>query len=446
MGLWGRKKPESLGLDQLMATAPGGYPERKRGAVARAAFWTAAVAAVAVSAGSLVAPAAVAISAAGNSAADFWDGLPSELPLETSLPQHTVLLDKEGREFARFYSENRIDIKLDQVSDVFLETLISTEDSRFYEHSGVDPYGVTRALVNNAFSTSTQGASTITQQLVQNILVNNARDAIEESVAVGDTYNAKIREARYAVELEKRLTKDEILTRYVNAVYFGNLAYGVEAAARIYFSTSAAKLNRAQSALLVGMLKGPAVYDPIKHPEAALQRRNVVINALRFRGVLTAEEAQKLSKAPLRIKRGSVPSSCGDSKYPFYCDMVREEILTDPAFGATAEERQDRLSRGGMTLTTALDPKAAKAAQQAVVKALGYGNRAALGIAAVEPGTGHIAAVAENRKWGSGKGRTEVVYAKQAFQVGSSMKPIVLATALSQGIPATTRLTANGPY
>jgi len=429
-----------------METAPRGYEERTRNVGSRGAFWIAAVAAVAVSAGSLAAPAALAISAAGRSAADLWDELPSELPLETSLPQHTVLLDKDGHEFARFYSENRIDVKLDQVSDTFLQTLINTEDVRFYEHRGVDPYGVTRALVNNALSTNTQGASTITQQLVQNILVNNARDATEESVAIGDTYNAKIREARYAVELEKRLTKDEILTRYVNAVYFGNLAYGVEAAARIYFRTTAAKLNRAQSALLVGMLKGPTVYDPVRHPEAAKQRRNTVISTLQFRGVITAAQARKLSRAPLGLRRGSVPSSCGDSKYPFYCNMVREEILTDPAFGATPEERQDRLSRGGMTLKTALDPQAAKAAQKAVVEALGYGNRAALGTALVEPGTGRITAVAQNRKWGSGAGRTEVVYAKRAFQVGSSMKPIVLATALSQGIPATTQLAANGPY
>ncbi|NKX53502.1 PASTA domain-containing protein [Arthrobacter sp. E918] len=429
-----------------MDAAPQGYPERNRGIAARAAFWTASVAAVALSAGSVVAPAAVAISVAGNSAVDYWEDLPGELPLDRSLPQHTVLLDKEGNEFARFYSENRIDVSLDQVSDIFLQTLITTEDFRFYEHHGVDPYGITRALVNNAISDDIQGASTITQQLVQNILVNNARDATEEAVAVGDTYNAKIREARYAVELEERLTKDEILNRYVNAVYFGNQAYGVEAAARIYFSTTAAKLNRAQSALLVGMLKAPGHYDPIRNPDAATQRRNTVISVLQDRAVISAEEARKLSKAPLGLKRGSVPSSCGDSKYPFYCAVVREEILTDPAFGATPEERQDRLSRGGMTLTTALDPKAAKAAQKAVLEALGTGNRAALGTAVVEPGTGHIAAIAQNRKWGSGKGRTEVVYAKQAFQVGSSMKPIVLATALSQGIPASTRLAANGPY
>ncbi|NKX51067.1 penicillin-binding protein, partial [Arthrobacter deserti] len=429
-----------------METAPRGYEEKDRGPAARTAFWAAAVAAVADSAGSLAAPAAVAISAAGTSAADFWDGLPSELPLERSLPQHTVLLDKEGREFARFYSENRIDVQLGQVSDVFLQTLLATEDARFYEHRGVDPYGVIRALVNNAVPTRIRGPPTTTQQLVQNILVNNARDATEESVAAGDTYNAKVREARYAVELERGQTKAEILTRYANAVYSDTQPYGIEAAARIYSDTTAARLNRAQSALLVGMLKGPAIYDPVRHPEAATQRRNTVVSVLRFRGIVSDDEAPQLGKAPLGLRRGSVPSSCGDSKYPFYCHMVREEILADPAFGATAEERQDRLSRGGMTLTTALDPQAARAAQDAVEEALGNGNRAALGTAVVEPGTGHVAAVAQNRRWGSGKGRTEVVYAKSAFQVGSSMKPIVLAAALYQGIPATTRLASNGPY
>ncbi|HEX2247848.1 MAG TPA: biosynthetic peptidoglycan transglycosylase, partial [Arthrobacter sp.] len=188
------------------------------------------MAVVALSAGTLVAPGAVAVSAGANTLVNLWEELPQDLPLDRALPQHTVLLDKDGKEFARFYSENRIDVDVEDVSPTFLETLIDTEDARFYEHNGVDPYGITRAFVNNAVNASQQGASTLTQQLVQNILVNNARDETEESVAVGDTYNAKIRESKYAVRLEQQLSKNEILKMYVNAVYFGNRAYGIEAA------------------------------------------------------------------------------------------------------------------------------------------------------------------------------------------------------------------------
>ncbi|MCG2624829.1 penicillin-binding protein [Arthrobacter sp. I2-34] len=404
------------------------------------------VAFIALAVGSIAAPTAVGLSAAGNTVLNLWDELPTDLPVDRPLAQHTVVLDKNGKEFARFYSENRVEVKQSQVSKAFQESLVATEDARFYEHHGVDPWGVTRALLHNLANEDIQGASTITQQLVQNILVNNARNGTEEMVGAGYTYNAKIREAKYALALEQKLSKGEILTRYMNTVYFGNGAYGVEAAAHAYFNTTAAKLNHVQSALLVGLLKGPVTYDPFAHPAAATERRNIVLTVLQRQGVLTPEQARAASAKPLGVKRGAMPSGCAGSTYPFYCELVREEILTNPAFGRTPAARRALLAQGGITLTTALDPQAAKAAQAAVEKALGNNNRVALGTAVVVPGTGHIAAIAQNREWGQGKGKTEVVYAKRGFQVGSSMKPIVLATALSQGIPPSTRLRANGPY
>jgi len=440
-------KPEPVPLSVLMTSArPDRSRSRRRSVSRRLNSWIVWVATAALGAGLIVAPASVALSVVGSTALDAWDGLPTGLPLNVPLAQQTVMLDKNGKEFARLYNVNRIDVELNQVSPAFRETLLSTEDARFYEHGGVDPYGITRALIHNLSSSDVQGASTITQQLVQNILVNNARDEVELSVAAGDTYNAKIREAKYAVALEKQMSKDEILTRYMNAVYFGNGAYGIEAAARVYFSTTAAKLNHLQSALLVGMLKAPVNLDPFTHPDAATERRNTVLSILEQRKVLTPEKAQAARESGLGVKRGSVPSSCGGSKYPFYCEVVREELLTNPAFGKTAEAREKRFNQGGMTLTTGLDPKAADAAQAAVEKALGNRNRVALGTAVVVPGKGHIAAIAENREWGKGGGKTQVVYAENAFQVGSAMKPIVLATALSQGIPPSLRLRADGPY
>ncbi|MEV7646953.1 transglycosylase domain-containing protein [Arthrobacter sp. NPDC089319] len=438
-----RNRPEEVEFDDLMETARRPKKKRRR---RRLDLWLVSVAVAAFAAGALVAPAAVGVSAVGNSVLDMWQTLPTDLPVDRPLAQRTVLLDKDGKEFARFYSENRVDVELDQVSEAFKKTLVSTEDARFYEHGGVDPLGITRALFHNITSTDVQGASTLTQQLVQNILVNHARNAEEDKVAVGDTYNAKIREMKYAVALEKQLPKDEILLRYMNAVYFGNRAYGVEAAARYYFSTSASELNYEQSALLVGLLKAPTAFDPFTHPEAATERRNTVLEVLESRGVLSADQAQAARKAPLGVKRGSEPSGCGGSKYPFYCEAVREEILSNPAFGKTAKIREQRFNLGGLTLTTALDRKAANAAQKAVEKALGNGNRGALGTAVVQPGTGHVVAIAQNREWGKGKGKTQVVYVRNAFQVGSAMKPIVLATALTQGIRTSTKFRADGPY
>jgi membrane peptidoglycan carboxypeptidase len=439
-------KPEPVPFSVLMTSARPDRSRVRRSVSRRLNSWVIWVATAALGAGLIVAPASVALSVVGSTALDAWDTLPTNLPLSVPLAQQTVMLDKNGKEFARLYNVNRIDVDLNQVSPAFQQTLLSTEDARFYEHGGVDPYGITRALIHNLSSSDVQGASTITQQLVQNILVNNARDEVELSVAAGDTYNAKIREAKYAVALEKQLSKDEILKRYMNAVYFGNGAYGVEAAARLYFSTTAAKLNHVQSALLVGMLKAPVSLDPFTHPDAATERRNTVLDILEQRKVLTAQEAQAARESGLGVKRGAVPSSCGGSKYPFYCEVVREELLTNRAFGKTPEAREQRFNQGGMTLTTGLDPKTADAAQTAVEKALGNRNRVALGTAVIVPGKGHIAAIAENRDWGKGGGKTQVVYAENAFQVGSAMKPIVLATALSQGISPSLRLRADGPY
>lgn len=433
-------------LSQLLGVTMQRQENQTAPAGKRVGAFTAAVAAIALSVGVLVAPLGLATSGSASAAINFWNALPEDLPLSVALPQHTVLLTRDGQEFARFYSENRIDVKAEDISENFTQALLATEDARFYEHGPIDFQGVLRAAAHNTRSTQTQGASTITQQLVQNILINNARDQTEKNVAVGTTYNDKLRELKYAVGLEKSLTKPEILNMYANTVFFGNSSYGVEAAAKVYFNTTAKALTRAQGALLVGLLRGPSVYDPFVHPELAKNRRDTVLARLSAVGSITDEEARTAQAEPLGLSKGSLPSGCEQSTYPYYCSLVRSEILADPAFGATVEAREDRLTRGGMILTTALDPAAMSAAQEAVNAALGNDNRAALGTAVIKPGTGQITAIAQNRDWGSGEGQTQLVYAASAFPVGSSMKPITLATALEQGIPATTRLNSDSPY
>jgi membrane peptidoglycan carboxypeptidase len=407
----------------------------------------AALAASAVLVGAVFAgislPAVFAATTVANRITDAWEGFPADLPPASALPQHTVLLDKNGTEYARFYSENRIEVPFEQISPTFLNALVATEDARFYEHNGVDVIGITRAAVKNFQNERvTEGGSTITQQLVQNILISSATTDEEKAVAEGTTYEAKLREAKYAINLEKKMTKQEILTSYSNAVFLGNRAYGVQAAARVYFNTDAAALTIPQSAMLVALLRSPIEYDPYVYPAVALERRDLVIERMATTGYITAEEAAAAIATPIELSRGEIPTGCATSTYPYYCALVRDELLTSTAFGSTPEQRQETLRRGGMTLTTALDPVAADAAQRAVNAALGTENRVAAGTAVVVPGTGHIAAVAQNRTWA----QTEIVYAQSAFQTGSVMKPLTLATALEQGMSLNTKFEANNPY
>lgn len=443
-----KPRPETVSLDRLTGSCLQETDDTKKHLVHRLGAFAGAVTVVALAAGSLIAPAAVLGAGAASSALTYWEELPSELPLDVALPQHTILLDKNGKEFARFFSENRIDVKLENISTNFTQALIATEDASFYTNGGADFRGIARAALSNVLSDSTQGASTITQQLVQNILINNARDETEAAVGTGTSYNAKLRELKYAVSLEEQMSKDEILTSYANTVYFGQGAYGVEAAAKIYFGTTAKDLTVGQGAMLVGLLKGPNVYDPFVNPELAKDRRDTVLSRLFAEEAMTAEVFEAAVAEPLGVlpAPGKIRSGCDQSDYPFYCALVRDEILEDPAFGGTREAREDRLTRGGMTLTTALDPKVMDSSQATVEQALGNGNRGALGVAVVVPGSGAIVGIAQNRTWGAGDGATEIIYADQPFQPGSTMKPIALATALEQGIPATTRFNAVSPY
>lgn len=391
---------------------------------------------------SFTAPTVVAASIAGERVIEWWESHPEEIRLDQALPQHTVLLDKDGVEFARFLSEDRVDVKREQISDTFVDALIASEDRDFYEHPGIAVDSIIRAALSNAAGNDRQGASTITQQYIQNLLISNARDETEQLVATGTSIPAKIQEARYALWVEKQLSKDEILTGYANAVYFGNGAYGVESAARTYFSTSASELTVPQSALLIALLKAPSAYDPVTNPDSALKRRNVVINSMVEFGSITAEEGEAAKATELGLAIGARVSGCGASAYPHFCALVQQELLTDEAFGTTDKDRQETLRRGGLTITTTLDRTAADIAQTAALTALGADNRVGTGIAVVEPGTGHIAAVAQNHGWST----TQIVYANSQFQPGSVMKPVALAASLAAGFDINTRFGSNGPY
>src|SRR5438067_9553110 len=213
-----------------------------------------------------------AIGLVARAGANDFESLPSVLK-ESPLPQVSRILAADGSTIATFYAEDRVAAPLSQVPDVMQKALIAIEDVRFYEHHGVDYKGSLRALLHNSSSGSVQqGGSTITQQYVKNMLIESGQPD-----ANADTLARKAREARYALALEKTLTKEQILERYLNIAYFGDGAYGVGTAARHYFGVPVHDLTLPQNAMLPGLVQSPAAYAPVVHPQAGLSRRNTVL-------------------------------------------------------------------------------------------------------------------------------------------------------------------------
>jgi membrane peptidoglycan carboxypeptidase len=391
-------------------------------------------------------PAVGAAGATARTGVDFFDALPAELE-QSPLAQQSRILDAEGHVIATFYNENRIVVPLDKVAPVMREAQIAIEDTRFREHGGIDPKGVLRAMVNNASGDSTQGASTLTQQYVKLTLQENALYAGDEEgakAAVDKNVARKIQEMKFAVALEKQMTKDQILEGYLNIAYFGDGAYGVETAARHFFSTSAAKLTLPQAALLAGLVQQPGAFDPRRNPKAAIARRNVVLSRMQETGVITQKQHDAAVKTKLGLKISAAGNGCDSSAYPFFCNYVYRQVLTNKVFGATEQARRTLVFRGGLTIRTTLQPKVQAAAQQAVHDKVAPRNKSnvAAAISVVEPGTGKVLAMAQSRPFGRNtkKGQTVVNYntdsaygSSKGFQPGSTFKAFTLAAAIADG-------------
>lgn len=372
----------------------------------------------------------------------YWNSLSTDLA-DPAMPVHSIMRDSEGNEIARFYSQNRVLVSIDDISPYVVEALVSTEDERFYEHHGVDLRGVTRAAANNFVGGGRQGASTITQQLAKNTLILNAATDEEVAAAQEVSVDRKVQEIRYALALEETHTKEEIVEDYLNVVFYANGVYGIGTAAKYYFNKSASDLTIAESALLVGIVNSPSAYDPINNPEGAKKRRDLVIDRMISSGSIAKEdgEAAKAEDITLNVTRS--PNGCGVSDYPFYCQYVLDSIRKDPRLGNTQEERETRLYHGGLTINTPLDTELTDDVQKVVDQNLGRDNRVAAGVAIVEPGTGNVKALVQNRTWGEegntedGEKHTQIVYPNVTnVQTGSVFKVVTLAAALESGFPA----------
>ncbi len=403
----------------------------------------------------LAMPAVGAAGASARAGVGFFDSLPAELE-QSPLAQQSRIRAADGSLIATFYSENRIVVPLDQVSPNMAKAQVAIEDTRFYSHGGVDLKGIARAAVNNANSSSQQGASTLTQQYVKLTLQENAVYAGDQAgvaAAIDKTYSRKLRELKLAVTLEEKLSKDEILQGYLNIAYYGDGAYGVEAAARHYFGVHAKALTLPQAAMLAGIVQQPRAYNPRINLKPANARRNVVLARMLATGVITVVEHDKAVKTPVRLKISPTGNGCDVSPFGYFCNYVYRTLLADKTFGATEAERRQQILRGGLTITTTIDPKLQQQAQTAINKKVPASNGAGVGAAmsVVEPGTGKILAMAQNTRFSNSKkpGFDAVNYnvdqaygSSIGFQTGSTFKAFTLAAALKEGRALTSRITA----
>jgi membrane peptidoglycan carboxypeptidase len=268
-----------------------------------------------------------------------------------ALPQSSRLLDADGRVIATFFDEDRIDVPLSRVAPIMQEAIVAIEDSRFYEHGGLDLRGTLRAAMANRKSGETQGGSSLTQQYVKNVLLQTAVARGDEEAArsavVADGvqgYTRKLRELQYAVALEDKLTKPQILERYLNIAYFGENAYGVEAAARRYFSKTAAKLTLPEAALLAGIVRSPSAYNPLQTAKSAKKRaeiaarvkgrRDVVIARMAELNYITEAQARVAKATKVTTKQSRRRSGCANAPVGgYFCDFVSRSSSTTPATG-----------------------------------------------------------------------------------------------------------------
>jgi membrane peptidoglycan carboxypeptidase len=348
------------------------------------------------------------------------------------LAQRSLVLAADGKTvLASLHGgENRQAVPLTEVAPVVVAAVLAIEDQDFYRHAGVDVRSMARALFTNVRSGDVrQGGSTITQQLVKNALLGPDRD-----------FGRKIREAVLSVRLEHQLTKRQILERYLNTVYLGNGAYGVQAGAETYFGKDARDLGPAEAVLLAGLIKNPVGYDPFRRAEQALGRRVDVVGRLRRVSVIDARTARAILAAPLPTEPQVTLPKPDDH---FVAEVVRR-LLDEPALGRTRRERSRMVFAGGLRITTTLDPGLQRSALLAVRTALpDTGGRFTAALVSVDPATGAVRALVG----GPGFERSKYNIATQGIgrQVGSAFKPFVLATALEQGISPRSTILGSGP-
>ena len=363
----------------------------------------------------------------GTLVASWLEDLPDYENADAYLAaEPTEVYDAAGNKIASFYLENRRSVEMDQISDYVIKGTVDTEDVRFYQHNGVDPQGIVRAVFSN-LSGGSEGASTITQQLVRNTILSDER--------YDQTLKRKVREAYIAIEMEKTYTKEQILLMYLNTIYYGHGAYGIEVASETYFNKSAADLTLAEAALLIGLPQSPSYYDPTVNPEEAVKRRNTVLDRMLTAGDITQEEHDAAQAEELQLNLGNT-SDDAEGTYPYWTDYIKSLLQEDFS--------SDTIFKGGLKVYTTIDPACQQAAEEAVNEQLAAIGDSELNCAlvAIDPDTGYIKAMVGGRDYNT----SQYNLATQAQrQPGSSFKAFTLTAAIGDGMNPNVTLNCNSP-
>ena len=421
-----------------------------------------------VIAAAIAVPAVGAIGVVVKNAANKFESLSTQALGQ--VPQRSEILDRNGHLLAYIYSVDasyykgpgttqvvkaqgvdRYPVSYGQISPSMDHAIVAIEDSRYYQHGAIDFKGTVRALINNLEHKPVQGGSTIAQQYVKNVLILTAKNPTAAATATTDTLGRKLRELRLAIAVEHKMSRNQILAGYLNDAYFGNQAIGIQVAAETYFHVSAAKLTLSQAAVLAGMVENPSAYDPIANPKTSLQRRNTVLARMAQLGIIANATATATEKKPLGLHVTTQQNGCTSASAQsaaFFCDYAVQSVLRDAQLGKTPQDRAKLLATGGLKIYTTVNPRDQRAANNAVDYTLPPRNHVvnpgglADAEALIQPGTGQIRAIAEDRGYGTGPGMTTIDYAATTpfdggvgVQTGSSSKLFTLITALEQNIP-----------
>ncbi|MBW0112295.1 penicillin-binding protein [Pseudonocardia oceani] len=385
-------------------------------------------------------PAAIGLGLVSNDASDSVGSVSTDV-LDQPLPQTTIVTDSAGTTIAQLFvpDQNRRSVTSDEISPAMKAAIVAVEDRRFYQHQGVDWQGTVRAVVTNSVSGSIeQGASTLTQQYVKNYLLYvDAQTETERLKATEQTPARKLKEAQIALQLEQSLSKDEILTRYLNIVPFGNGAAGIASAARTYFGVTPADLTVPQAALLAGMVRSTTATDPVTNPQAAQDRRNLVIQQMLEQQMIDQPQADAALAEPLGIASplNTQANGCiGAGSAGFFCQYV-QEYLTEAGFST------EQLRRGGYTIRTTLDPTVLDRMQASLTAEVPPDQpNVANVMATVKPGTDRheVLAMGSSRVYGLDGEALETSYGLPYIPVplgaGSVYKTFTAATALEKGL------------